>query len=98
MSQEPDLQRPRAFMPFDCLTESHPREIQGQFAMLEPPLHKGVFNSGKGKTGSALTAGCFLGEDTLIPETERNATGPLTSDGVLMCLSREPFRELLGKR
>jgi CRP-like cAMP-binding protein len=51
--------------------------------------------SGKRKTLAALTAGNFFGEDALISDTERNATVTMTSDGVLMCLSKDQFRELL---
>lgn len=51
--------------------------------------------SGKRKTLAALTAGNFFGEDALISETERNATVTMTSDGILMCLGKDEFRELL---
>lgn len=51
--------------------------------------------AGKPKTLAALSSGHFFGEDALISETERNATVTMTSDGVLMCLSKDDFRDLL---
>ncbi len=50
---------------------------------------------GKRKTLAALTAGNFFGEDALISQDERNATVTMTSDGTLMCLDQEEFRNLL---
>lgn len=51
--------------------------------------------SGKRKTLAALTSGNFFGEDALISQDERNATVTMTSDGTLMCLGQEQFRNLL---
>jgi CRP-like cAMP-binding protein len=51
--------------------------------------------AGKTQTLAALSSGSFFGEDALISETERNATVTMTSDGVLMCLDKEDFREIL---
>lgn len=51
--------------------------------------------SGKEETVAALSSGSFFGEDALISDAERNATVTMTSDGVLMCLAKEDFRELL---
>ncbi len=47
MSQHPDLDKLQEFMPLDCLTESHLREIQGQFEVLELPANKVVFKQGQ---------------------------------------------------
>lgn len=47
------------------------------------------------QTLAGLSAGNFFGEDALISDTERNATITMTSDGVLMMLGQEDFRDLL---
>lgn len=51
--------------------------------------------AGKEQTVAALTAGNYFGEDALISDTPRNATVTMTSDGVLMTLDQEDFREIL---
>lgn len=51
--------------------------------------------AGKQETVAALSSGSFFGEDALISDTERNATVTMTSDGVLMCLEKDDFKELL---
>ena len=52
------------------------------------------------KTGSELTLaqlsdGDAFGEEALLSEAKRNATITMTSDGMLMCLSKEDFNGLL---
>lgn len=47
------------------------------------------------ETLAGLGAGSFFGEDALISDTPRNATVTMTSDGVLMCLGKDDFRDLL---
>lgn len=49
----------------------------------------------KEETLAALTSGNFFGEDALISDAPRNATVTMTSDGVLMALGTEDFRDLL---
>lgn len=49
----------------------------------------------RAETLAGLGAGNFFGEDALISDTNRNATITMTSDGVLMMLGQEDFRELL---
>ncbi len=49
----------------------------------------------KEETLAALTAGNFFGEDALISDAPRNATVTMTSDGVLMALGADDFRDLL---
>ena len=51
--------------------------------------------AGREETVAALTAGHYFGEDALISDAPRNATITMTSDGVLMCLDQESFREIL---
>lgn len=50
---------------------------------------------GKEETVAALSSGSFFGEDALISDTERNATITMTSDGLLMCLEKDDFKEIL---
>ncbi|KAF0809766.1 cAMP-dependent protein kinase regulatory chain [Alcanivorax sp. S71-1-4] len=50
---------------------------------------------GREDTLAALTAGSFFGEDALISDAPRNATVTMTSDGILMCLGKEDFRDIL---
>ena len=47
------------------------------------------------ETLAALTAGDFFGEDALISDAPRNATVTMTSDGTLMCLGQQDFRDIL---
>jgi CRP-like cAMP-binding protein len=47
------------------------------------------------ETLAALGAGSFFGEDALISDTPRNATVTMTSDGVLMCLGKDDFKDIL---
>ncbi|MDF1782060.1 MAG: cyclic nucleotide-binding domain-containing protein [Alcanivoracaceae bacterium] len=47
------------------------------------------------ETLAAFGAGSFFGEDALISDTPRNATVTMTSDGVLMSLGKDDFRDLL---
>lgn len=42
-----------------------------------------------------LSAGSFFGEDALISDSPRNASVVMSSDGVLMCLSKESFQQIL---
>lgn len=49
----------------------------------------------KDVTLATLGAGSFFGEDALISDSTRNATITMTSDGVLMALGKEDFREIL---
>ena len=49
----------------------------------------------KEATIAALGAGNFFGEDALISDAPRNATVTMTSDGVLMALGADDFRDLL---
>jgi len=49
----------------------------------------------KEETLAALTAGNFFGEDALISDAPRNATVTMISDGVLMALGADDFRDLL---
>lgn len=51
--------------------------------------------AGKEETLAALSSGSYFGEDALISDTDRNATVTMTSDGVLMCLDKADFKELL---
>lgn len=44
---------------------------------------------------ATLGAGNFFGEDALISDNPRNATVTMTSDGVLMALGKEDFRDIL---
>lgn len=50
---------------------------------------------GRSETLAALTAGDFFGEDALISDAPRNATVTMTSDGTLMCLGQQDFRDIL---
>jgi len=52
-------------------------------------------DGGREQTLAALGAGQFFGEDALIAQSPRNATVTMTSDGTLMCLDQDAFRELL---
>lgn len=47
------------------------------------------------ETLAALGAGSFFGEDALISDTPRNATVTMTSDGVLMALGKDDFKDIL---
>ena len=51
--------------------------------------------AGREATVAALTSGHYFGEDALISNAPRNATITMTSDGVLMCLDQDSFREIL---
>lgn len=51
--------------------------------------------SGKQDTLATLGAGNFFGEDALISDAPRNATVTMTSDGTVMCLGKDDFREIL---
>lgn len=47
------------------------------------------------ETLAGLSSGSFFGEDALIADSARNATVTMTSDGILMRLGQEDFRDLL---
>lgn len=51
--------------------------------------------NGKPETLAGLSAGSFFGEDALISDAPRNASITMTSDGVLMCLGKDDFQDLL---
>lgn len=51
--------------------------------------------NGREETLAALSTGSFFGEDALISDAPRNATVTMTSDGVVMCLGKDDFRDIL---
>jgi len=52
-------------------------------------------NSGKEETLAAIGTGTLFGEDALVSALPRNATVTMSSDGVLMVLTKEDFDTLL---
>lgn len=52
-------------------------------------------SSGQEQEVARLNAGDYFGEESLVGETTRNATVTMLSDGELMCLDKNAFRELL---